>query len=414
MDIPKYAEAIVQNVERDGLYRYDPNDIDAMIFRHKGKVYNNLPRKILRTMDILAPVVLRKCLLIPKTISPATYYHLGMAYLAREQYHIEISAKNSAAEMINGAISDYYKPDTGLWISSTGYNLMPPECLIEKEGPLTLPMHFLARLNILLLDAWKVMHEEQYLKIAAHSAESTMHYHNLIDRGDGCMAISYFYNSMDVINNVNAEFLEWVAKIPQEYRSQELTDLCHGILKLLLREQNEDGSFYYHEKEFMAFLKADPMIDNFHTAYTLKNLIGVCDTEFAKGQEREDLLNCCMKGMDYYLSNMFNETTGVARQTMSLAYHAADAVTYGEALTAFCAFLRSPSVPQHQKKRVAKLAPKAMEQMLALINQKNGSAPTQILFGKKICMNSIRWGNGPALQAIFEYLGSEKDGLLNI
>lgn len=414
MDIQVYAKAIIQNVERDGLYRYDPNDIDAMIFRNKKKVYNNLSRKILRALDILSPVLLRRCLLIPKTISPATYYHLGMAYLTKEEHGIPIPTKQCAADMAGCAIRDYYKPDIGLWISNTGYNLMPPECLIEKDGPLTLPMHFLARLNIFLLDAWKALQDDRYLKVAAHSAEAALHYHNVMDRGNGCKAISYFYDSMDVINNVNAEFLEWAAKIPGEFRSQELTDLCHGILKLLLREQNVDGSFYYHEKEFMAFLKASPMIDNFHTAYTLKNLICVHDTDFAQGEEKASLLNGCLKGMEFYLSNMFDEETGLARQTMSLAYHAADPVTYGEALTTFCAFLRSSAVPQEQKKRIAKLAPKAMNQMLTLINLQKGSAPTQILFGKKVCMNSIRWGNGPALQAIFEYLGAEKEGLLNV
>ena len=274
-----------------------------------------------------------------------------------------------------------------------------------------MPMHGLARLNILLLALWKQYQRKDFLKIAVDSVSAVIRQHNITEYEDGSASISYYYNSTDNTLNVNSEFLQWVVDIPADRRPPEVEELGHKVLKMLLREQNEDGSFNYYGNAYMKTVHASPTIDNHHSSYVLSNLIHVLDSDFLTAEEHDSLLRACERGMEFSLSQLFDEQTGSAVYQIDNTSRKADPVSYSEGIGAFCAYLRSPYLSPSLRERIRRILPKAMEQLLSLVNLKDGSAPSECVYGRWSNLDSIRWGNGPALQAIFDYYVVEQEGI---
>lgn len=412
MRLSNYAEAILKNIESNGLERYDGNDLDKLVHQKYGSFKNNLYRKALRGGGIFFPLLTRRLLGVQKSLNPAAYYHLGMAYLNNEAYALSFHTPESAQEIAQKAVSYFYQADSGLWLNPSGWVSTPAESLIQKEGPRSMAMHYVARLNILLLELWKRYEREDLMEIAARSAHVVFHYHNVMDLGNGAAFISYYDNGLDNTPNVNSEYLEWLADIPAARRSPELEELGHKILKMLFLEQNEDGSFYYIGKAYMARHHIAPYVDSHHTAYILKNLAAVYGSDFPSEEERKALEQSLRQGLAFYLDRLYRPDGSILCD-LDHPNRRASAVPYSEGITALCACLRSPAIQEAQKARVRAFLPKVVERFLPNISLKNGSVPDEYLYGRAVNINSIRWGNGPALQAIFEYMGAEKEGLLN-
>lgn len=410
MKLLPYATAILNNVAQKGLSRYDPTDIDIYLAERRGTSANDMTRKFFRGLDILCPHLLRKSLSIPKTVFVTAYYHLGMALLSKEQCQIPIESGITSEEMAEAAIHAHYDPDSSLWLYPYAHVSDGRSALLDTGKRVTMHMHGLARLNILLLALWKQYQREDFLKIAVNSSIAVMRQHNITEYDDGSASISYYYNSTDNTLNVNAEFLQWIADIPADQRQPEVEMLGHRILKMLLREQNEDGSFYYCGKEYMQKNRIDPVIDNHHSSYMLSNLIHVLESDFPTPEERIILLRACEQGMEYSLSQLFDEQTGYALYAINTPRRKAETVTYSEACIAFCAYLRSSHISSELQARIRKILPKVMKQLMSLINLNTGSAPSMCVYGRWSHLDSIRWGNGPALQAIFDYVATEQRG----
>lgn len=413
MNCEQTANLIARNIEEGGLLRYDPNDIDAYLYHKWGILANPPIRKPFRVADVYFPILLRKLLRVEKRANPTMFYHLGLACLTREKYHLPVPFRYTAAELAEQALELYFHPDSGLWAHPYYARVtVNPESVVEKPGVFSMAMHYVARLDIFLLALWKQYGDPHILDTAIQSVEAAARHHNIQDLGDGRKAISYYYITNDNTLNISAEFLEAIADIPAERRSQELTDLAHGLLKMLLHEQNEDGSFYYVGKAHMEKYHIPKSIDCFHTGYTLNNLIHVYESGIFEGAEQAALLESCQRGMQYFLDVFFNSETGEALYAVDLPTHHVDAICYAEAIFALCSYLRNPSVSGEMKKRIQALLPKAVENMIRMVDPKDGSVPGEHVLGRDINLDSIRWGNGPVLQALFDVMALRQEGLL--
>lgn len=412
MKLTSYVNAILCNIESNGLCRYDFNDLDKYIYEKYGIFKNNFYRKALRLLGIYFPISIRGLLGVQKSLNPAACYHLGMAYLSNERHDLGCRTPESAQEITQRAISNFYQEDSGLWLNPSGWVPLSEKSVRQKEGPRSMAMHYAARLNILLLELWKQYGREDLMEIAVCSAHATFHYHNVMEMEDGTAFISYYDNGLDNTPNVNSEYLEWVSCLPAARRSSELEELGHKILKMLICEQNADGSFYYLGKAYMAQYHFPPSIDSHHTAYILKNLAVIYASNLPTDEERKKLAQCLERGLAFYLDRLYHPD-GSALCDLDHPKRKASAVPYSEGIVALCACLRSHAISEEQKSRIRVFLPKVMEQLLSTISLRDGSVPDEYLYGRVVNIDSIRWGNGPALQAIFEYMGAEKEGLLN-
>ena len=410
MNLYSYTYAILKNIESRGLSRYDPIDIDEQLKRKRNINENDNYRKIYRTFEIVQPVLLRKLFRIQKHILPTTYYHLGMALLKKEDVSIPVETHLSARDIADQLITTEYDRETSLWRYRYKNYLKENELDQYPDRQISMPMHCLARVNIFLLALWRAQGDEEVLEIAVNSIKAALQQHNIRWYADGSASISYYYNSDENVLNVNSEFLQWLADIPAEHRPAEAVSLGHSILQMLLQEQNEDGSFYYYSKENMAVRHIPKTIDNHHTSYMLSNLVHILESDFPTEEEKNSLVLACQKGMGFSLCHLFDETTGVAKYMVDAPHRKAEAVTYSEAIVAMCAFLRSPYIRDELKERLHRILPKVMGHLLSLISLRDGSVPCENVFGIWTRMDSIRWGNGPALQAIFDYYSTTGEG----
>lgn len=409
MDFIPYVTAIIKNFEAFGLLRYDPCDVDDFLSKQRRSSQNDFLRKGFRACDVIAPILTRKLLGIKKSAQATTYYHLGMAFLLWEQLHIPVDTSLSAVKMAELLLQNFYDPSSALWrFSDVNYSFEAEEA--DSTKTVTMPMHGLARSNILLLAVWRQYQREDLLNISIESAAVVLRQHNITEYDDGSAAISYYYNSQDNTLNVNSEFLQWIAEIPADRRPAAVEALGHRILKMLLREQNKDGSFYYLGKEYMRQNHLAPTIDNHHSSYMLNNLIHIYMSDFPTEKEKDALLQACVRGMEFSLSHLFDEQTGMAVYQINNATRKADPVSYSEAALAFCAYLRCPEIPAELNTRIQRLLPKVVARLTAFVNLKNGSVPSACVFGKWNNINSIRWGNGPVLQAILDVYALEQGG----
>lgn len=410
MELRPYARAILHNIESRGLLRYDPSDIDIYLAEKRAKSRNDRLRKGYRLLDIIMPIGIRKALSVSKEMFITAPYHLGMALLPHQTNQANINTSLSPQYLAELAIREFYDPSTHLWRFSHPNFIDESEKCIETQKMISMPMHGLARINIFLLALWRAQGEKTFLDIAVNSMEAVIHQHNIREYGDGTASISYYYNSDENVLNVNSEFLQWLADIPTEYRPNEAVALGHKILKMLVQEQNEDGSFYYFSKENMEVRHIGKTIDNHHTSYVLCNLVHILNSDFPTQEERQWLLQACQRGMEFSLSHLFDTTTGAAKYMIGNPRRQADAVTYSEAIVAMCAFLHSPCISNELKDQLRSVLPKVMKHLLDMISLRDGSAPSQIVFGISTKLDSIRWGNGPALQAIFDYYDTTGKG----
>ena len=146
-----------------------------------------------------------------------------------------------------------------------------------------------------------------------------------------------------------------------------------------------------------------PSCDCHHTGTVLYNLINILKCDYLDKEIKNSILHAVNRGMEYYVNTFFDMNSGKA--ITELGYRrSAGPVQYSEAIFAFCEYLKlNIEVEKSVWYQVKSLLPKVIEQNVRLINKKNGSAPSEKIIKWKN-MNSIRWGNGPVLQAIMSYL----------
>ena len=405
-------QLIINNIQQGGLYRYDPADVETYYFYGLNHNKRRLPRKVYRTFDIFLPKTTRKVLKLKKTINPGVYYHLGMAMLENEKGQLQFSAENTSESYAKMAIQRFYDDALGIWVYE--------DCVTRNANVVSvdripsLPMHFVARYGILLLRLWKYTGNNRYLEIAIKTSQAILKQHNIIQLPDGAAAISYFYNTMDITLNINAEFLQFVADIPADRRTPEVSELAHAILRLLLHAQNGDGSFEYTITPDKMHFEHAINVDHHHTASTLANLVYTLNSDFPTEEERAALLTCCVKGMQFYLDHLFHKDSGIAITNIHVPKRTPGTVPYGEGLVALCAYLRTEAIPMELRMRIQKKIPEMVNYLLGLVNQTDGSMPCDCICKRWIRLDSIRWGNGVALQAFTTVLAAEHEGLLTL
>jgi len=402
-DLLDIAKTININIETRGMKRYDPSDIRNLSVISQNNAISKRMRKVLLLIENLQPVLLRKILRIEKKFYPTAFTHLAEAYFCAERYNITLPKKKSSIEVIEEAIEEYLRNygDEYYWNCSKNYSFFIDKRMINKKP--TMHMHGLARLNIILLKIGEYYKKYDLIEIACKSAVYAMKNHQIANYGNGIMSISYYYNSIDCTININTEFAQWLSMIPSNLRNNEMNELVKGIVRLAIKEQNEDGSWYYFSKDHMKKWGNKPIIDCHHTGTILSNLINVLNYYPFEVDLKNELIESINKGMMFYINNFFDFNLGSAKTIIGYK-RPAGPVQYSEAIFAFCDYITSEQLANIElKSKIKKLLPKIMSQAVTLVNINDGSAPSEKIV-KWIHIDSIRWGNGPILQAIMRFL----------
>lgn len=397
------CEAIIGNIKKNGLYRYDPVDFRSMEFISRQGFANSLLRKGVLALELFAPQVIRKIFEIEKSLHSTTYYHLGMACLESEKTGININLSRTSSQICNDFISEYVlkEGENVYWQYpySNDFYYSP-----ENEPTIfTMPMHGLARLNTLLLLTGIHNNNQAFIEIAVNSIETTLKQHTLTEYMDGAMSISYYCNSDDVTLNVCSEFACWLSLVPKNMQTQQMVDIINGIVKLMINEQQDDGSWLYFGSMHHEKWGGKRTVDCHHTATNLTTLLTILENSDVLNPEVKDkLIAACDLGINFFINNFFDQNgRGIVVIGMK---RPACSVQYSEAVFSFCKYMQSTHCKNIELKRqVSDLLPKIIQRLCDLVN-KDGTVPSGIYFGKYYNLQSIRWGSGPVLQAIITYI----------
>jgi hypothetical protein len=109
---------------------------------------------------------------------------------------------------------------------------------------------------------------------------------------------SYYPGQKYPTYNVNALTIYFLCKANYSLKSEFVKpEIVEKVIQLLIREQNEDGSWYYSRSE------KGKWIDGFHTGFIIESLAYV----YSHGFKSTVLLHTIERAWDYYISNMFTE-----------------------------------------------------------------------------------------------------------
>lgn len=401
------CNAIVANVEAEGLYRYDPADFRNMEFISRRGVLNLLLRKIILGFELFAPITMRKIFHIEKSLHATSFYHLGMAYLMAEKYGIEFCTNKTSRQICKEMIDAYIieKGEDIYWGYPYSNSFFYSS---EKDIDMfTMPMHGLARLNTMLLLVGRQYDNDDLIDISVKSIITTLKQHTLTAYPDGSISISYCCNSDDVTLNICSEFACWLSLVPGNMRTQEMTEIINGIVKLMISEQRQDGSWDYFGNEHHKKWGGQETIDCHHTATNLTTLITILENEDALHPEVEvGLIESCNLGMKFFINNFFDQDgSGIEIYGRK---RPAGSVQYAETVFALCKYLNSDqctdlAVHDH----ILNLLPKIVNRMGRFVKQ-DGTVPSGIYYDKPYCLQSLRWGSAPVLQAFMTYLALQK------
>lgn len=403
-ELIEVAEMIYKNIDTYGLERYDLRDTRGIPFLLKGNFLNSMIRKVVLLAEEIAPIFMRKALSAQKKRWPTMYTFLGNACFLAEKINIDIYPKFKSKDFADLLLSEYVKTsDVDEWWQVKPHVGIYKATINVGEKKPTLSMHALTRCNSFLLNIGKYYNNTRYINIGVESASFILNHYRTIDFEEGKKSISYYYNTCDSTININSEFAHWLSLIPTGRHTTSTEEMFYGILRLLLDEQNCDGSWFYFSKWHMKKYAEKASCDCHHTGTVLYNIANIVKCEYLDSYIKERLVLALNKGMDYYVNNFFDLNSGKGITQMGYK-RTAGPVQYSEAIFAFCDFLTLKDyVDSNVWTSVKSLLPKVMKQNIHLINKKDGSAPSEkILRWKNI--NSIRWGNGPILQAIMSYL----------
>lgn len=403
-DLFQVADTISENIDKYGLDRYDLRDTRWIPFLLKKSYFNSIMRKAVLFLEEFFPVLLRQTLGVNKKCWPTTYTFLGNALFLAEKNKINIRTKYSPIMLMDLCLNEYVNTEeqNKWWNDEPHIGIYNATIEVGDKIP-TLLMHALTRCNIMLLNFGRYYNNPRYMDIGTKSAEFVLRQYQIIDFKDGTKSISYFYNSYDCTININSEFAHWLSLISFDRHTTETLDFLNSIIRLLLKEQNEDGSWFYFSKWHMKNYSEKPSCDCHHTGTVLYNLINILKCDYLDKDFKNAISLTVNKGMEYYINTFFDMSSGKA--ITELGYRRpAGPVQYSEAIFAFCEYLMlNVGVEKSVWHQVKNLLPKVIEQNVCFINKRNGSAPSEkIIKWKNI--NSIRWGNGPVLQAIMSYL----------
>lgn len=401
--IYKTISLIENNIVTYGWDRYDPADIRNIEFISKTGGIHSCIRKIVLLLQAICPLITRRCLgIVPSHKYITAYTTLANAYMLFEGSGIYKSNQFTSTDIVEIFLKNYVVGiDYKMWWQDNSnhfYYLIPATDKLP-----TMNMHSLSRANITLYNVGKQYHINRYTEIATLSAFAVLDHHQILKFGDGAVAVSYYYNSYDCTLNINSEYAQWLSLISANRHSKESLAMLYGIIRLLLSEQNEDGSWFYFSRWHMQKYNKYPICDCHHSATVINNILNIVKSSYIDGKIKKKLLSAADAGIGHLVENFFDSRTGKGIEIIGYR-RSACAVQYAEAIFALCEYLMNESFhASNNYKKVKELLPKIVVQMLRQVNMKDGSVVSENII-RPININSIRWGNGPVLQAIATYL----------
>lgn len=220
---------------------------------------------------------------------------------------------------------------------------------------------------------------------------------NRCELSGGTAKVSYTPLDKRHVINANSYAARIMCRLGKFFEKEDYTILSKKLLEYVLKEQNEDGSWFYFEKDTVA--QKENFIDCFHSAFILENLF-----EWVVLEKDEGAGMALEKGKDYFLRAFVNSDGSVNHFSKSHLPLKIKADIRSMAQSINCLALLSQKNPDLLE-TAQKIYKKTMETMYD-----GGGAfyfrKYSFYFSK---MNYVRWGAAPMLNALCTLAIAEKE-----
>lgn len=287
-EIEEKLKLLESYLEKNEFKGWDPFDgLNSKIFQSSPFSNSRLFRLLWLQTFKISPVNFRKITGTKKEVNPNT---LGIALttLSLDEQFNEVTLKK-----VNAIVDTLESMSSKGWSGYCwGYNFdwQARAFFQPKYSPTVVPTTYIV---CGLLDVYKITKEEKLLKIARSSCDFIINDLNRSIDKNGNICFSYSPLDNTVVYNATLLASKLLARVYEYTREPILIELAKSSVHFCLNAQNNDGSWFYGQKEYHKW------IDNFHTGYNLE-----CLRTYSRiGSENiEASIN---RGLEYYLNNLF-------------------------------------------------------------------------------------------------------------
>lgn len=395
---------IINNVQTYGLKRFDRMDVKfnaPLLNIGKKNVLGKYFRYFVLLIDECFPYFTRRILKSKKSYMPTTFSFLIESYLLIEQLRIDVGQNLTAVQLAEQCADIYLNIDEdGYWWDLPIIPYFDVAIGQEKKRK-TMHIHGLARICMAYIKLYREYGNKTFLDIAVNSIYTTIKTHNIRTYKDGTSSISYYPYTDDCTLNICSEFCQWLAMVIRETERTDLRLLLKSMVQLLINEQGLDGSFGYCGK-IDELSQGVNKVDCHHTGTVLRNLVEIVQEKVLEKSQEDEVINAIERGTNFYIDKYFDNTDR-SHKTGKRGSPVLGPTQYGEAVMALCATLKlSERISKQLRERIVRILPPVIDAMKSLVIDENGSCPSEkVVVWQNI--NSIRWGNGPVLEALLYY-----------
>ncbi len=296
---------VLNRINSKGWSCYDPLDFKALplIVKLNKQKEHPIIKAFLLAIYVsmyLAPYASRRLLGIKPDIQAGGVGHLASAYLELYQHFNEEPYLPKVRETLqwlkSNAIAGYSGYAWGFTFDWHSKVLIPARTPLAHTS-ITCAMPF--------IDMYELTHEKEYLLVAESTANMILTDLNCNIYSDGLVLYTYTpFDDMEVMN-INLDIALFMYRLGLNTNNFEMIKKAQIIASWFIKEQQQDGSWFYFSKEFYNRNPSiPPAVDNYHTGMILRSLFHLSRL-MNNGDIQDSILSSLEKGLFFYLKNLF-------------------------------------------------------------------------------------------------------------
>jgi hypothetical protein len=257
--LQKSIQGVEHWVEAHGYRGYDPGDGENSFLRYF--TFNtHLLRRLLTAAVLRAPFEIRPLIGIRPHTSTKGIGYMGWGYLKMYAATNDILYRGRAESCFEWLIENR-SPGYRQYCWGNHFSFATRAGTIPKYMPTIV---WSSLIGLAFLEAYELLGGEQYLAVAASTAEWIKTLPREKTRRGICL--SYIPSAQSSIHNSNMLGAALLARVSQHTGDTEAAELAHAAMTYSCARQRDDGAWFYGE------LPKYHWIDNFHTGYNLDSL----------------------------------------------------------------------------------------------------------------------------------------------
>lgn len=292
-DVSHATHKLLDYCEADQFAGHDPYDaLNSGIFKALPVLDSRIPRLILTQALKRSPINLRSLLFIPKTQNPKALALFLSAFLTLST--VEPGSHEGRIQLMADRLMALRSTGVDYWCWGYSFAWQTRTIVVPRGTPNLVCTTFVANA---LLDLYEQRGDQQYLTMAASSADYILNELYWDDDATGTAGFSYpLCGLRGEIHNANFLAAALFCRVYKHTGDAKLLAPALRVARYSAAKQHDDGSWYYGETSKQRW------VDNFHTGYNLSGL-----RQINTLLETDEFTLRVQRGLEFYKDHFFRK-----------------------------------------------------------------------------------------------------------